>query len=57
MNKFCTTYSLYDVRTLTGQRNLRTKKAIASVSESVKEDPDMSIRHRTQQLGLSLFTT
>lgn len=31
--------------------------SIASVSESVEEDPNMSIRHRAQQIGLCPSTT
>ena len=45
MDKFRTNYSLLDARPPIRQRNVRAKEAIASVSESVEEDPGMSICH------------
>ena len=38
-------------------RTVRTEENIASVSESVAEDREMSIRCRSQQLGLCYSTT
>lgn len=57
MDKFRTTYSLHDVKPPTRQRNVRTEETIAAVSASVQEDPEVSIRHRAQQLGLCPSTT
>ena len=49
-------FSLHNVRPPTRQ-SLRTQEAITSVSESVEEDPAMSICHRAQQLELCPSTT
>ena len=39
------------------QRTARTVKNIAALNESFAEDPEESIRRRSQQLGLSYGTT
>ena len=51
-DRFHTTYSLNDAITPTRRRNVRTEEYIAAVNESVEEDPNLSIRRRSQELGL-----
>ena len=55
MDRFRTTYSLEDARTPVRRRNVRTEDIIAAVNESVEEDPNLSIRRRSQELGLCTF--
>ncbi|KZC12688.1 hypothetical protein WN55_04156 [Dufourea novaeangliae] len=57
MDRFRTTYSLNDAITPTRQRNVRTEENIAAVNESVEEDRNLSIRRRSQELGLCPSTT
>ena len=57
VDRFRTTYSLHDAITLTRRRNVRTEENIAAVNESVEEDPNVSIRRRSQELGLCPSTT
>ena len=57
VDRFRTTYSLKDAITPTRRRNVRTEENIAAVNESVEEDPNLSIRRRSQELGLCPSTT
>ena len=57
VDRFRTTYSLHDAITPTRRRNVRTEENIAAVNESVEEDPNVSIRRRSQELGLCPSTT
>lgn len=57
VDKFRTTSSLRDIKTPARRNYVRTEEAISSVSESVQQDPNISIRHRAQQLGLCPSTT
>lgn len=52
IDHFRTNYSLHDTATATRQRNVCTEQAIAAVEESLNEDPEMSIRRRSQLLPL-----
>ncbi len=56
IEKFETTFSLHNVRALTRRRKARSKQNIASVRESVRQDKNLSISRRSQQLGLSQTT-
>lgn len=53
VTNFRTTYSLHDKPRSTRRRNIRSEENIAAVNASVIEDPEMSIRHRSQELRLS----
>ena len=57
VDRFRTTYSLEDAITPARRRNVRTEENIAAVNESVEEDPNLSIRRRSQVLGLCPSTT
>jgi len=57
VDRFRTTYSLEDAITPVRRRNVRTEDNIAAVNESVEEDPNLSIRRRSQELGLCPSTT
>ena len=57
VDRFRTTYSLEDAITPARRRNVRTEENIAAVNESVEEDPNLSIRRRSQELGLCPSTT
>ena len=57
VTKFRTQFTLLDIKPTTRMRTVRTEENIASVSESVAEDREMSIRRRSQQLGLCYSTT
>lgn len=52
VNNFRTTFSLHDNPRTTRRRNVRTEKNIAAVNDSVIEDHEMSIRRRSQEVGL-----
>ncbi|XP_073832543.1 uncharacterized protein [Musca autumnalis] len=57
VTKFRTQFTLLDIKPTTRMRTVRTEENIASVSESVAEDREMSIRRGSQQLGLCYSTT
>lgn len=53
VNKFEQTGSVTDIVRSVHHRNIRNAENIASVAESVEEDPNLSIPRRAQHLGLS----
>ncbi|CAH1994731.1 unnamed protein product [Acanthoscelides obtectus] len=55
--KFRTQFTLLDIKPPTRRRRVRTEENIAAVSASVSDDREMSIRRRSQQLGLCYSTT
>lgn len=57
IKKFDETFSLHDNLPPIRQRNVRTDETIAAVDESVRENRELSIRRRAQQLGLCASTT
>jgi len=54
--KFDRTGSVLDVKTSVRPRSGRSRENIAAVSDSVRDNPSTSIRHRSQQLDLSYTT-
>jgi Helix-turn-helix domain (DUF4817) len=52
INNFRSTYSLHDKPRTSRRKNVRNKENIAAVNESVIADPEMSIRRRSQEVGL-----
>ncbi|XP_073847016.1 uncharacterized protein [Musca autumnalis] len=52
MDRFRTTFTLYDNTYPQRRRTVRTEETIAAVEQSVEEIPNESIRHRAQQLEL-----
>lgn len=57
VDKFKSTGSVQNIPTTTRTRSGRSPENIAAVSESVEEDPNLSIPRRSQHLGLSTMTT
>jgi hypothetical protein len=57
IDRFCTNFTLLDSKPSTRQRNVRTEENIAAVARSVEEDAEMSIRRRSQLVGLCPSTT
>lgn len=57
VTKFRTQFTLLDIKPRTRIRRVRTEENIAAVSASVSDDREMSIRRRSQQLGLCYSTT
>jgi len=57
VTKFRTQFTLLDIKPPTRIRRVRTEVNIAAVSASVSDDREMSIRRRSQQLGLCYSTT
>ena len=57
MTKFCTKFTLLDIKPPTRLRRVRTEENITAVSASVYDDPQISIRRRSQQLVLWYSTT
>lgn len=57
VNKFETEFTLLDIQHPIRPHPARSIENIAAVAENVAEDHDESIRHRSQQLGLSYPTT
>lgn len=57
VEKFRTNFTLLDIKPPTRMRRVRTEENIASVSASVNDDPNLSIRRRSQQVGLCFSTT
>ncbi|CAH1988625.1 unnamed protein product [Acanthoscelides obtectus] len=57
VTKFRTQFTLLDIKPPTRRRRVRTEESIAAVSASVSDDREMSIRPRSQQLGLCYSTT
>ena len=54
VTKFCTKFTLLDIKPPTRLRTCRVRieENIAAVSTSVNDDHQLSIRRRSQQLGL-----
>ncbi|XP_073831484.1 uncharacterized protein [Musca autumnalis] len=52
MDRFRTTFTLYDNTHPQRRQTVRTEETIAAVEQSVEEDPNESIRHRAKQLEL-----
>ncbi|GFU34329.1 DUF4817 domain-containing protein [Trichonephila clavipes] len=50
MERFRTTFTLIDNSHIQRRRTVRTEQAIATVERSIEEDPNVSIRHRAQDL-------
>jgi hypothetical protein len=57
VDKFYQTGSVHDLPRSGGPRTARSAENIAAVSESVRENPRTSVRHRAQELGLSRSST
>lgn len=57
VTKLRTQFTLLDIKPSTRIRRVRTEENIAAVSASVFDDREMSIRRRSQQLGLCYSTT
>ena len=57
ITKFRTKFTLLDIKPSTRLRTVRTEENIAVVASSVNENCEMSIRRRSQQLGLCYSTT
>ena len=57
MTKFRTKLTLLDIKPPTRLRRVRTKENFAAVSAIVNDDHQLSIRRRSQQLGLCYSTT
>ena len=57
VTKFCTKFTLLDIKPPTCLRSVRTEENIAAVSASVNDDHQLSVRRRSQQLGLLLNNT
>lgn len=57
VEKFESTGSVQNARTSTHTRSGRSTENIADVSDSVADQPNLSIRRRSQQLGISRSTT
>ena len=55
--KFRTKFTLLDIKPSTRLRRLRTEANFADVSPRVNDDHQLSIRRRSQQLGLCYSTT
>ena len=57
VTKFCTKFTLLDMKPPILLRSVRTEENIAAVSASVNDDHQLTIRRRSQQLGLCCSTT
>ena len=57
VTKFRTKCILVDIEPPTRLRRVRTEEIIVAVSASVNDDHQLSIRRRSQQLGLCYSTT
>ncbi|CAK1602462.1 unnamed protein product [Parnassius mnemosyne] len=57
IDRFRTNFTLLDSKPSTRQRNVHTEGNIAGVARSVEEDAEMSIRRRSQLVGLCPSTT
>ncbi|KAK5644329.1 hypothetical protein RI129_005629 [Pyrocoelia pectoralis] len=57
MNPFRTTRTLIVNVHPQRRRTVRTEEVVAAIERSAEEDPNVSIRHRAQQLELCPFTT
>lgn len=56
IKKLRTTYTLLDAKPISRQKTVRSDENIAAVKESLTESPNLSIRQRAQQLGISPST-
>ena len=52
VTELCTKFTLLDIKPPTRLRRERTEENIATVSASVNDDHQLSMRRRSQQLGL-----
>lgn len=52
IDRFRTTFTVTDNVHPVRRRTVRTEEAVAAVQESIEDDPNQSIRRRSQQLGL-----
>ena len=52
VTKFRTKFTLLDIKPPLLLRRVRTEENISAVSASVNDDPQISIRRRSQQMGL-----
>ena len=57
VTKCCTKFTLLDIKPPIGLLRVRTEENIAAVSASVKDDRQLLIRRRSQQLGLCYSTS
>ena len=57
LTKFRTKFTLLDIKPPTRLRRVPTEENIAAVSASVNDEHQLSIRRRSQQLGLCYSTT
>ena len=57
VTKFCTKFTLLDIKPPTRLRRVRTEENITAVSAIVNDDHQLSIRRRSQQLSLCYSTT
>lgn len=55
VTKFPTKFTLLDIKPPTRVRMLHTEENIGAVDASVAEDRDLSIRRRSQHLGLCYY--
>lgn len=56
VEKLRTTFTLLDPKPVQRQKTARSDDNITAVRESLAEDPNLSIRQRSQQLGISPST-
>ena len=57
IDKFLTQFTLLDIKPKTRQKSVRSQENIDAVAASVDEDPNLSIRRRSQEVGLCYSTT
>ncbi|CAF1523416.1 unnamed protein product [Didymodactylos carnosus] len=57
VNKFESSGTVTDTKVPVRQRNARSEANIAAVNESVRENPNLSIPRRSQELGISQTST
>ncbi|XP_011860365.1 PREDICTED: uncharacterized protein LOC105557670 [Vollenhovia emeryi] len=57
VEKFEHEYTLLNLKPPTRQRLVRNEENIAAVAASIEEDPDMSIRRRSAELGIAREST
>lgn len=57
VEKFEGKYTLLDLKPPTRQRLVRSEANIAAVAASIEEDPEMSIRRRSAELGIAREST
>ena len=57
VTKFCTKFTLLDIKPSAGLRRVRTEENVAVILASINDDHQLSIRYRSEQLGLGYSTT